>query len=70
MWQLELRLEGSLDLTKVGGGGGVLIIRHGGPSRQNNAYSVWERIDGGVGEQGRANVVITMEYGVCQSQPH
>lgn len=22
MWQLELRLEGSLDLTKVGGGGG------------------------------------------------
>ena len=46
MWQLELRLEGSLDLTKVGGGGVVLIIRHGGPSRQNNAYSVWERIDG------------------------
>ena len=47
MWQLELRLEGSLDLTKVGvGGGRGLVIRHGGPSRQNNAYPVWERIDG------------------------
>ena len=39
------------------------------PDRIMHILSGRELIDE-LEEQGRANVVITMEYGVCQSQPH